>query len=118
MVASGAGVGLLTGLLGVGGGFLIVPALVMLVGLPIQQAVGTSLIVITMNSLAGFLGHLNSLAIDYTTIAIFVAAGLIGTLLGAQLAKRVHPQQVRQLFAGFVILLAMFLLYDNVGKIG
>jgi uncharacterized protein len=117
VVASGAGVGLLTGLLGVGGGFLIVPALVMLVGLPIQQAVGTSLIVITMNSLAGFLGHLNSLAIDYTTIALFVAAGLIGTLLGAQLAKRVHPQQLRQMFAGFVILLAMFLLYDNVGKI-
>ena len=58
MMLTGAGVGLLTGFLGVGGGFLIVPALVMLVGLPMREAVGTSLLVIAMNSLAGLLGHL------------------------------------------------------------
>ena len=60
IAASGAGVGVLTGFLGVGGGFLIVPALVMLVGLPIRQAIGTSLIIIAMNSLAGVLGHLGT----------------------------------------------------------
>ena len=72
------GVGLLTGFLGVGGGFLIVPALVMLVGLPMRQAVGTSLVVIAMNSMAGFLGHLGGPAIDLQVVAIFVTAGLTG----------------------------------------
>ncbi len=81
-VLSGAGVGLLTGFLGVGGGFLIVPALVMLVGLSMRQAVGTSLVVIAMNSLAGFLGHLQGPPIDIQVVVIFVVAGLAGALVG------------------------------------
>lgn len=77
---SGAGVGVLTGFLGVGGGFLIVPALVMFVGLPIRQAVGTSLVVIAMNSLAGVLGHLSGEPVNLTIVGIFVVAGLLGSL--------------------------------------
>ncbi|MFN8493602.1 MAG: sulfite exporter TauE/SafE family protein [Caldilineaceae bacterium] len=115
-VVSGAGIGVLTGFLGVGGGFLIVPALVMLVGLPIRQSVGTSLIIIAMNSLAGLLGHLHGMSIDLTVVALFVAAGLAGSLLGARLAKVTKPEQLRTSFATFVILLAVFLLYDNVRK--
>ena len=65
IAVSGAGVGVLTGFLGVGGGFLIVPALVMLVGLPIRQAIGTSLIIIAMNSLAGVLGHLGATPLGF-----------------------------------------------------
>lgn len=117
ILASGAGVGVLTGFLGVGGGFLIVPALVMLVGLPMRQAVGTSLVIIAMNSLAGLLGHLNQTAIDYVTIALFVAAGLAGTFMGVSLTKVIRAEQLRRLFAGFVILLALFLLYDNLPKL-
>lgn len=117
-IASGAGVGVLTGFLGVGGGFLIVPALVMLVGLPIRQAVGTSLIVIAMNSLAGFLGHLGGPPIDMQVVAIFVTAGLTGALLGAKLTRIIHPDHLRKGFALFVILLAIFLLVDNVQKMG
>lgn len=116
-VAAGAGVGILTGFLGVGGGFLIVPALVMLVGLPMRQAVGTSLIVIAMNSLAGILGHISQTTLDYPIIALFVAAGLAGTFAGTCLAKRVHADHLRRLFAGFVILLAIFLLFDNLPKL-
>lgn len=71
-IASGLGVGILTGFLGVGGGFLIVPALVMFVGLPMRQAVGTSLVVIAMNSLAGFLGHLGGPAIDLQVVAFWL----------------------------------------------
>lgn len=115
---SGAGVGVLTGFLGVGGGFLIVPALVMLVGLPIRQAVGTSLIVIAMNSLAGFLGHLHGPPVDLRVVALFVTAGLTGALVGAWLTHFVHPEHLRKGFALFVIGLAVFLLFDNLQKVG
>jgi uncharacterized membrane protein YfcA len=115
-VASGAGVGLLTGFLGVGGGFLIVPALVMLVGLPIYQAVGTSLVVIAMNSLAGLLGHLAGATFDMTIIMTFVVAGVVGTFVGARLGRVLKPEHLRTSFAVFVIVLAVFLLVDNVGK--
>lgn len=117
ILLSGAGVGLLTGFLGVGGGFLIVPALVMLVGLPMRQAVGTSLVIIAMNSLAGLLGHLGQGTLDYVTIALFVVAGLGGTFAGTALTKVIRAEQLRRLFAGFVIVLALFLLYDNLPKL-
>ena len=117
ILVSGAGVGILTGFLGVGGGFLIVPALVMLVGLPMRQAVGTSLVIIAMNSLAGLLGHLNQTTIDYMTVSLFVVAGLAGTFMGVSLTKVIRAEQLRRLFAGFVILLALFLLYDNLPKL-
>jgi uncharacterized membrane protein YfcA len=117
-VLSGAGVGVLTGFLGVGGGFLIVPALVMLVGLPMRQAVGTSLVVIAMNSLAGFLGHLGGPPIDLRVVAIFVTAGLTGAFVGARLTRFVKPEHLRKTFAAFVIGLAIFLLVDNLNKVG
>lgn len=117
-VLSGAGVGVLTGFLGVGGGFLIVPALVLLVGLPFRQAVGTSLVVIAMNSLAGFLGHLQGPPVDIRTVVIFVSAGLTGALVGARLTRFVPPEHLRKVFAIFVIGLAIFLLADNIQKMG
>jgi uncharacterized protein len=117
ILASGAAVGLLTGILGVGGGFLIVPALVMLVGLPMRHAVGTSLVVIAMNSLAGFAGHLGDAALDATALAVFVTAGLAGTFAGARLAHRLPADRLRQIFSVFVIALAVFLLYDNLPKL-
>jgi hypothetical protein len=117
IIASGLGVGALTGFLGVGGGFLIVPALVVLVGLPMRQAVGTSLVVIAMNSLAGLLGHLHSGAIDMTVVLLFVTAGIAGSLVGARLTGVIKPQMLRTGFAVFVMLLAVALLFDNVGKI-
>ncbi len=116
-LASGAGIGLLTGILGVGGGFLIVPALVMLVGLPMNQAVGTSLVIIAANSAAGLLGHWNGDRLDGTITAIFVAAGLAGTFVGARLAQRLPAHRLRQIFAGFIIVLALFLLWDNFPKL-
>jgi uncharacterized membrane protein YfcA len=117
VMASGAGVGLLTGFLGVGGGFLIVPALVMLVGLPIHEAVGTSLVVIAMNSAAGFVGHLAGATFDWVIINSFVGAGIFGAFAGARLGRIVKPQQLRASFAMFVMALAIFLLADNVGKL-
>jgi uncharacterized protein len=117
VVVSGAGVGLLTGILGVGGGFLVVPALVMLLGLPVQVAVGTSLVVIAMNSAAGFLGHVGSGSLDWTVTLIFVAAGLMGTFSGMRLSSRLSSSKLQKAFAIFVIALAFFLLFDNLSKI-
>ncbi len=117
VIASGAGVGLLTGVLGVGGGFLIVPTLVMVVGLPFHQAIGTSLLVITMNSLAGFMGHLHGVSLDLILIALFVMAGLVGTLAGSRLARHLDSGQLRQGFALMVIALSLFLLADNLPKL-
>lgn len=117
VLAGGASVGLLTGVLGVGGGFLIVPVLVMLVGMPMHHAVGTSLVVIAMNSLAGFLGHLSGMVIDIPLVIVFITAGVLGTFAGAQLGKRLDAALLRKAFALFVIGLAVFLLYDNLPKI-
>jgi uncharacterized membrane protein YfcA len=117
VVATGAGVGLLTGVLGVGGGFLIVPALVMLIGLPMYQAVGTSLVIIAANSFAGLLGHLGQSTFDAALVLIFVAAGLGGTFAGSRLARRLPQTRLRQMFAVFVMVLAVFLLRDNLPKL-
>ncbi len=116
-LVGGAGVGLLTGVVGVGGGFMIVPALVMLVGLPMNQAIGTSLVIIAANSAAGLLGHLTGTLLDLSLTLIFVSAGLVGTFVGARLAKRLPATRSRQAFALFVIVLALFLLNDNLLKI-
>jgi uncharacterized protein len=112
-VAGGAGVGFLTGMLGVGGGFLIVPVLVMLLGLPMIQAVGTSLVIIAANSLAGLAGHLKGDPFDLSLALIFVSAGLVGTFIGSRLARILPALRLKQGFALFVIVLAIFLLYDN-----
>ncbi|MEO8391443.1 MAG: sulfite exporter TauE/SafE family protein, partial [Chloroflexota bacterium] len=117
IIGGGMLVGLLTGILGVGGGFLIVPALVMLVGLSFHQAVGTSLIVIAMNSAAGLLGHLSGSTFDVKLIVIFIFAGLAGTFAGSRLAKRLDTTRLRRAFAVFVVVLALFLLSDNFPKL-
>ncbi len=116
IVISGAVVGLLTGILGVGGGFLIVPALVMLVRLPIRQAVGTSLVIIAMNSAAGLLGHLGG-AFDVQVTLFFIVGGLAGSFAGARLATRIDPNHLRRLFALFVLVLGTLLLFDNLPKL-
>ncbi len=115
-LASGAGVGLLTGILGVGGGFLIVPALVMLVGLPMYQAVGTSLAIIAANSFAGLMGHLGG-QFDLWATIFFVAADVVGTFAGSKLAHRMPAQRLRQLFSVFVIVLAIFLMVNNIPRL-
>lgn len=113
ILASGAGVGLLTGVLGVGGGFLIVPALVMVVGLPMVEAVSTSLIIISANSLAGLMGHWSQGGFDLSMALVCVFAGLGGASLGARLAVHLPAERLRQGFGLVVIVLGIFLLLDN-----
>jgi uncharacterized membrane protein YfcA len=116
ILVSGAVVGILTGILGVGGGFLIVPALVMLVGLPIRQAVGTSLVIIAMNSAAGLLGHIGS-TLDVQITLLFIVGGLAGSFAGSRLASHLNADHLRRLFALFVLVLGALLLFDNLPKL-
>lgn len=114
--AGGLGVGALTGLLGVGGGFLIVPALILLVGLPMKEAVGTSLAIIALNSAAALAGHFGE-DLDWALMALFIGAGLAGTWAGAHLAGRLPAGRLRQLFAVLVIVLGVYLLGDNLPRL-
>jgi hypothetical protein len=111
--AAGFGVGLLTGFLGVGGGFLIVPALTLLARLPIHAAIGTSLLVIAANSAAGVLGHLRQGEMPLGLTAAFTASAALGALAGVRLASSLDPARLRRAFAVFVVLVGLFLLAKN-----
>ena len=110
VLLQGAAVGAVTGLVGAGGGFLVVPALALLGGLPMAMAIGTSLLVIAMQSLAGFLGYLGHAVIDLRLAALVVGAAIVGILIGGQLAGRVPQQALRKWFGWFVLAMAIFLV--------
>lgn len=118
VLLGGLGVGLLTGFLGVGGGFLIVPALVLLLGMDMPTAVGSSLVVIALNSAAGIAGHLNGhLVLHWTEILVFTAIGFAGLLAGSRLARILPVARLQQSFAVFVLALGVVLLVLNVPKL-
>lgn len=112
-LGAGLAVGVLTGFLGVGGGFLVVPALVLFAGLPMRVAVGTSLLVIAINSAAGFVGHMSEGQLHFSLTAAFTVAAVAGTFVGERFARRVRAEQLRRLFAFFVALVAIFLVAEN-----
>lgn len=114
----GLGVGLLTGFLGVGGGFLIVPVLVLLLGMEMPTAVGSSLVVIALNSAAGIVGHLsNHVALPWTEILVFTVVGAAGLFVGAKLTRVLPVARLQQAFAVFVFGLGLVLLFLNVPKL-
>ena len=109
-LALGAGVGIVTGLVGAGGGFMIVPALTLVVGLPIATAVGTSLLVITANSVAGVAGHLHGVTLDWGLTAAVAAAAVTGSLVGGVLVRRVDATALRKAFGWLVLAMGTFVL--------
>jgi hypothetical protein len=111
----GLGVGLLTGLVGIGGGFLIVPALVILARLPMKQAVGTSLVVIAMNSASGFAGYLGQVDVPWAFMGMFTAVAIGGILVGTYLVRFVSQQALKRAFALFLLLMGGVILYQNRG---
>jgi uncharacterized protein len=108
-------IGALTGLLGVGGGFLIVPALVLFARTSMQQAIGTSLLVICMNSVAGFAGHLGHASIHWGVTLAVAAVAVTGSVLGAHVAGRVPPVLLRRAFALLVAIVAVVVLFREIG---
>ena len=104
-------VGVLTGLVGVGGGFLIVPALVLLTRLPMKQAVGTSLLVIAMNSFVGFAGYLDQVEVQWAFVGVFTAVAITGILAGTHLVQYVSQSALKRAFAVFLLFMSMFIFY-------
>ena len=115
IVLEGAVVGVLTGFVGVGGGFLIVPALLILGKLPMRTAIGTSLVIIVMKSAVGFFKYQHyltehNLSVDWPTIGIFVAVGMIGCLIGQKLNSKLNQRALKQAFAVFLVLVGAFVI--------
>jgi uncharacterized membrane protein YfcA len=122
LLAAGVGVGLITGFVGVGGGFLFVPALVILGGLPMHRAVGTSLAVISLNSASGFVGHYvqlaaASVAIPWTQIAVFAAIGTAGSLAGHVIGSRLAHGSLRRVFGVLLIAMCVFVLWRTLPQV-
>lgn len=111
--AAGIAVGLLTGIVGIGGGFLIVPALVLLAGMSMKQAVGTSLLVIALNSAAGLAGYLGQVAIPWAFLAGFTGVAVAGILAGTYLVRLVPADALRRGFAVFLLLMGGLVFYQN-----
>ncbi len=109
-------VGVITGLVGVGGGFLLVPALSFLVGLPIHSAIGTSLLIITLQSSAGLLGHLGHIDIDMKIVTVFTVFAILGSLLGSYLTHRLHPKRLKQGFGVFVLMIACYMIFKDLNQ--
>ena len=114
VLASGTAVGLMTGFFGVGGGFVIVPALVLVLGLPMRTAVGTSLLIIAMNALWGLLAHLRYGGMDLAVVALFVIGGVGGAWAGVHLAGRVSQRRLTQGFAALITFVACYMLMRSV----
>ncbi|MCS7030567.1 MAG: sulfite exporter TauE/SafE family protein [Gloeomargarita sp. SKYG116] len=106
-------VGMLTGLVGVGGGFAIVPALVLLANIPMKQAIGTSLLIIAANSLAGLAGYLGHVHLDWHLTVNFTLLAGIGTVAGAYLAQFIHPAHLQKGFGYFLLAIAALVLWQN-----
>ncbi|MFD1661574.1 sulfite exporter TauE/SafE family protein [Streptomyces caeni] len=115
VLLDGIVVGLVTGLVGAGGGFLVVPALALLGGLPMAVAVGTSLLVISMKSFAGLAGYLASVHIDWELATIVTAAAVVGSLVGGRLAGRIPQDALRKSFGWFVAVMGVFVLGQQAG---
>ena len=118
LAADGVLVGMLTGVVGVGGGFLIVPALVLLGGLSMHRAIGTSLLIISLNAFSGFAKHFLVLSaagttLDWRLIGIFIAVGAIGSLVGQQIGGRLPQLMLRRGFAAVLLLMSVYILWRS-----
>jgi uncharacterized membrane protein YfcA len=116
LIMRGLAIGLLTGLIGAGGGFLIVPALVYYAGLPMKKAVGTSLLLIGVNSLIGFATSLSTIQADFdwVLLSVFLGLGIIGTFIGASLAKKIPNELLKPAFGWFVLSTGTYIIIKEI----
>jgi len=113
IAAHGIGIGVLTGVVGVGGGFLIVPALALLSGLPMKLAIGTSLAIVAAKSYAGFFGYLGAVPIDWSMMMSFTAVTIAGSFAGTRLAHRFSQEMLKRSFGGFLVIVATYILIKS-----
>lgn len=110
MIAQGAGIGFITGLVGAGGGFLIIPGLVFLTGLPFKTAAGTSLLIIALNSLIGFIGDVLNYPMDWPFLLTITCLSILGMFLGGRLSKIYQATHLRRAFGWFVLITGIYIL--------
>jgi uncharacterized membrane protein YfcA len=115
IAGDGLVVGVITGLVGVGGGFLIVPALVLLGGLSMHHAVATSLVIIALKSYSGFYKYLDvlekqDLSLDWPVLGLITLLGIVGSIVGSRLARRVHQDRLKRWFGYFLIVMGIYIL--------
>ncbi|WP_136479891.1 sulfite exporter TauE/SafE family protein [Cognatitamlana onchidii] len=106
-------IGTITGVIGAGGGFLYVPALVIWANIPMKKAVGTSLIIVTINSLIGFIGDVQTLDIEWSFLLIFTGVSILGIVLGVFLSKFISSNKLKKSFGVFVLLMAVYIMYKE-----
>ncbi|WGK65233.1 sulfite exporter TauE/SafE family protein [Croceiramulus getboli] len=113
IILEGLVVGIITGIVGAGGGFLIIPALVLLAKLPMKKAVATSLLIIAIKSLIGFLGDVHYLDIDWSFLLSFTGLSILGIFIGIWLNRFVDGQRLKKAFGWFVMLMGIYILYKE-----
>lgn len=113
-LGAGLAVGLLTGLFGVGGGFLIIPALVVVLGVEMSTAIGTSLLIIVANSIAGLFSHLNGVSLDWSITAAFVGAAMFASLVAGYFGTKIDTARLQRWFAYLVFAVAAYVLVDTI----
>lgn len=107
-------VGILIGLIGAGGGFLIIPALTKFAKLPMKNAIGTSLLIITINSLIGFLGDVQNINIEWVFLLAFTTISVIGIFIGLYIQQFINEKHLKKIFGLFVLLMSFMILYKEV----
>lgn len=113
IIIEGVVVGVITGIVGAGGGFLIIPALVLLAKLPMKKAVATSLLIIAIKSLIGFIGDVENLDIDWTFLLIFTFISVLGIFLGIYLSNFIEGKKLKKGFGWFVLIMGIYIIYKE-----
>ncbi|TVZ27578.1 hypothetical protein JM83_2628 [Gillisia sp. Hel_I_86] len=116
IIIEGVGVGLLTGIVGAGGGFLIIPALVLFAKLPMKKAVATSLLIIAIKSLIGFIGDIQNMEIDWIFLLIFTGLSIIGIFAGIYLSKFINGKKLKKSFGWFVLVMGIYIFWKELSK--
>lgn len=114
LLVYGVLIGIVTGILGAGGGFLLIPTLVLLVGLPMKEAVGTSLLIIALNSLIGFTGDIGHFKMDWLFLLKITAIAIAGIFMGGQLGKKIHGEKLKKGFGWFVLVMGIYIILKEV----
>lgn len=114
IILEGAVVGVLTGIVGAGGGFLIIPALVLMAKLPMKRAVATSLVIIAVKSLIGFIGDVQNLEINWIFLLIFTSISIAGIFLGIWLNRFINGKKLKKGFGWFVLFMALYIFWKEI----
>ena len=116
LMVQGFFIGIVTGMVGAGGGFLIIPALVLLAKLPMKKAVATSLFIIAINSLIGFLGDVQNYDIDWLFLLLFTSISVVGIFIGIWLNNFINGERLKKGFGWFVLVMGIYIIYKELAN--